>query len=102
MKKPKIPSARFKSSENIVDELLERTPPPVRRNMIIDMPELAAAIKYFLELKAAGNSSAKHITLRWFYIHKLREQFGGPLWVGTVRRYVREILKLDPATGKPL
>lgn len=102
MKKPKIPSARFKSPKVIVDKLLETTPPLKRRNMIIDMPELGEAIKYFLELKAAGNESAKHITLRWFYIHKLREQFDGPLWLGTVRRYVREVLKLDPATGKPL
>ena len=94
MKKPK--------SQAVVDKLLESTPPTVRRSMIVDMPELAEAIKYFLELKAAGHPSAKHITLRWFYIHKLREKFDGPLWLGTVRKYVREILKLDPATGKPL
>jgi hypothetical protein len=88
--------------ESVVDELLEHTSPPTRRNMVIDMPELAAAIKYFLELKAVGHPSAKHITLRWFYIHKLREQFDGPMWFGTVRRYVREVMKLDPATGKSL
>lgn len=92
----------MKKPKNIVDQLLESTPSPVRRNMITDMPELAEAIKYFLELKASGHASAKHISLRWFYTHKLREQFDGPRWLGTVYKYAREVLKLDPTTGKAL
>jgi hypothetical protein len=91
-----------KKPEDVVNELLKDLPPPRRTNMINDNPELGEAIKYFLEQKAAGNPAMKHITLRWFYMHKLRDRFDGPLWLGTVRKYVREELKLDPATGKPL
>lgn len=88
--------------ENIVDQLLGDLAPPAARSVISDNPELGEAIKYFLDLKAKGHPAAKHITLRWFYINKLRDQFDGPRWLGTVRRYAREVLKLDPATGKPL
>lgn len=94
MKKP--------SPEKLVDELLSEIDPPAPRSVIIDNPELATAIKYFLDQKANGNPAAKHITLTWFYAHKLREKFNGPAGTTTVRRYVRDILKLDWSTGKAL
>lgn len=72
------------------------------KNMVSDNKPLADAILEFLQLKATGHPKAAHLTLRWFYEHKLRAEFGGPRWFGTVRKYVREILKLDPATGNPL
>lgn len=94
MKKP--------TPEIVVDQLLKDVELPKPTSVINGNPELGAAIKYFLELKAAGDAAAKHVTLSWFYEHKLRDEFDGPRYVGTVRAYVRKVLKLNPATGKPL
>lgn len=91
-----------KQPEDVVDQLLADIDPPTLRNVINDNPELGAAIKYFLEQKAAGNEAAQHISAAWFYLNKLRDRFGGPASISTVRRYVHNILKLDWMTGKAL
>lgn len=87
---------------NTVDTLLRGMKQPNRRNMICDMPELAAAIEYFLDLKAADDEQVRGITLSWLYRSGLQVQFDGPIWFGTVRKYVRQYLKRDHITGKPL
>ena len=85
-----------------VRDLLNGMKQPNRRNMICDMPELAAAIDYFLDLKVAEDEQVRGIALSWLYRHGLQAQFDGPIWFGTVRKYVREYLKRDHITGKPL
>ncbi len=86
--------------QHIVDALLKDV--SVRtKHKLNDNPDLAAAIKYFLEQKAAGNPAMKHLTLAWFYREKLRERFSGP-GPDSVRSYVREVLKLDLLTGAAL
>lgn len=89
-------------SENFVDSLLDDIEPPQKRNMIIKNKPLAEAIAYFLGQKAAGDERAKHLSLAWFYVTHLRDRFGGPRTVDTVRTYVRDVLGLDPSTGEPL
>ena len=85
-----------------VNKLLRGVKQPNRRNMICDMPELVEAIEYFLDLKVAGGERVRGITLSWLYKSGLREKFDGPIWFGTVRKYVREYLKRDHRTGKAL
>jgi len=92
----------MKDPKTVVDELLDEATPPGKRNVINDNPSLSAAIKRFLELKAKGDKRAKHLTLNWFYMNQLRERFNGPRTMDTVRIFVRDFLKLDPATGKAL
>ena len=85
-----------------IDDLLAGLQPRRRPNVIDDNQPLAGRIKSFLELKAAGDKRVAGITLKWFYTEKLQEQFGGPVYYGTVRKYVREFLGLDYLTGKAL
>jgi hypothetical protein len=93
MKKPK-------TAAQVVDDLLATVPAPKSNAVIASMPELAAAIKRFLELKAVGDPRA-HVSLAWFYNNKLREQYNGPS-MDAVRRHVRDVLHLDVTTGKKL
>jgi hypothetical protein len=90
-----------KSSETTVEKLLDETPRPGRRGAIAGMPELAAAIKHFMALKAAGDSRAT-MSLTWFYQKKLRDHFGGPRCASVARKFVMDELGLDPNTGKSL
>lgn len=71
------------------------------KHMMNDNPELVAALRYFLELRAAGDPSTR-VHLAWFYREKLRDQFNGPKSFCTVRAYIRDVMKLDPKTGKTL
>lgn len=70
------------------------------KHKLNDNPELVAAIKYFMNQKAAGNPDM-HMTLAWFYREKLRARYRGP-GPDAVRNYVREVLRLDMLTGAPL
>lgn len=88
--------------DRTVLDILDSTELPTKRNVICDNEPLGDAILEFLQLKATGHPKAAHLTLTWFYEKKLRPEFGGPASMHTVRTYVREILKLDPATGNPL
>jgi len=85
-----------------IDGLLDGLEPRRRPNIIDDNAPLAEAIRAFLELKAAGDKRVSGITLKWFYTEKLQAQFRGPVYYGTVRKYVREYLGLDYLTGKAL
>ena len=89
-------------SNKTVNDLLDDVTVPGRRSIVADNEPLADAILQFLQLKATGHPKAVHISLKWFYENKLRPEFGGPQTMDTVRSYVRNILKLDPATGNPL
>ncbi len=91
-----------KRPASIVDNLLSNLPAAKSKNMICANPDLVEAITHFLHLKARGDEIAKHVTLSWFYDKHLREQFDGPVWFGTVRKFVKEVLKLDHTTGKRL
>lgn len=84
----------------IVDALLKGASVPTK-HMMHDHVELVGAIHYFLELKRTGDPAAS-VSLPWFYRMKLRERFDGPRWYGTVRAYVRDVMKLDPNTGEAL
>ena len=85
---------------DIVDTLLNDLDMPSKRNVISDNADLAAAVRHFLDLKKANDPRVAGITLAWFYKNKLRDRFGGPRTMDTVRTYVREILKRDPSTGE--
>jgi len=91
-----------KPAPSSIDGLLADLQPRRRPNVIDDNRPLAEAIRTFLELKAAGDVRVAGITLKWFYTEKLQAQFGGPVYYGTVRKYVREFLGLDYMTGKSL
>lgn len=84
----------------VVDALLKRADVPTK-HMLNDNPELVAAVKYFLEKKAAGNPSAS-MSLPWLYRNGLRERYDGPRWYGTVRAFVHDVMKLDSSTGEAL
>jgi len=86
---------------DIVDDLLDEVDTATKRNMISDNPDLAAAIARFLDLKASSDERVQGITLSWFYVNKLRDRFGGPRTMDTVRSYVRDVLKRDHITGAP-
>lgn len=86
--------------QHVVDALLKGAKVPTK-HMLNGNIELIAAIRYFLELKYAGDSSAS-MSLPWLYRNGLRERFDGPRWYGTVRAYVRDVMKLDPNTGEAL
>lgn len=90
-----------KTPEQQVDDMLAEV--PSHRPGIIERNEpLVRALRRFLELKAANDSRVQHITLAWFYVNKLREEFKGPKTIDCVRAFVRDVLKLDPKTGKAL
>jgi hypothetical protein len=84
-----------------VRELLSADSGPATKHVLHNNPALVAAIRYFLELKAAGDPSAS-MGLPWLYRNGLRDKFDGPRWYGTVRAYVRDVMKLDPSTGEAL
>ncbi len=86
--------------QHVVNALLKGVDVPTK-HMLHDTPKLVSAIKYFLELKATRHPLAS-VSLPWFYREKLRERFDGPRWYGTVRSYVRDVMKLDPTTGEAL
>lgn len=90
----KTPAAR-------VDDLLGELA-PVRKHVLDDNPELVSAVTHFLDLKAADDARVKGITLRWFYLNKLRDAFDGPKTDACIRRYIADVLKRDFQTGKPL
>lgn len=83
-----------------VDDLLDGLAAPARKHVIARMPELAEAIAYFLRLKRDEDPRAA-VSLRYFYLEKLRPQFGGPGF-DAVRHYVAEVLLLNITTGTPL
>lgn len=85
-----------------LDQILAKTAARTTQSVISNNKPLAAAIKEFLERKAAGDEKCAHLTLNWFYTTGLRDHFDGPRCMNTVRKFVREILKLDPSTGNPL
>lgn len=85
---------------DVVDQLLASVPPPKSNAVLSSKPELMAAIRRFLELKAAGDPRA-HMSLAWFYTHKLRAMYNGPS-IDAVRRFVSQVLRLNIATGKKL
>lgn len=87
--------------QDLVENLLHDIPAK-GQSMIEDNPDLAAAIQHFLNLKRDDDPRVKGVTLTWFYNNKLRDAFDGPRWFGTVRKYVREVLKRDPKTGREL
>lgn len=82
-----------------IEALLDEIPQSKVRNIVEQNEPLADAIEYFLRLKAEGDPRA-HVSLKWFYEQKLRDRFGGPKTVDTVRKFAREILGRDPQTGK--
>ncbi len=86
--------------EQVIAALLKRADVPTK-HMLNGNPELVAAVRFFLELKAKGDPSAS-MSLPWLYRNGLRERFDGPRWYGTVRAYVRDVMKLDPNTGEAL
>ncbi len=92
----------MKKKKSVADLLDDVELPPAYRSVVADNEPLADAILQFLQLKATGHPKALHLTLRWFYVNKLQQEFGGPNYFGTVRDYVRKILKLDIKTGNPL
>jgi hypothetical protein len=86
----------------VVDELLKDITPPARRLSPMDgKPELVAALVRFLDLKSAGDERVAHVSFTWFYTTKLRPKFDGP-GREAAREYVRNVLRRDPANGKPL
>jgi len=91
-----------KPAPSPIDGLLADLQPRRRPNIIDDNKPLAEAIVAFLSLKGNGDKRVAGITLKWFYTEKLQAQFGGPVYYGTVRKYVREFLGLDYLTGKAL
>jgi hypothetical protein len=91
-----------KPAPSPIDDLLRGMTPPRRSNIIGDNLPLAEAIAAFLTLKANDDPRVAGITLKWFYNEKLQELHNGPVYYGTVRKYVREQLGLDYRTGKAL
>ena len=91
-----------KKAPSVIDELLAGTATHAPQSVILDNLPLCAAILEFLLRKADSDPKCAHLTLSWFYMNSLRDHFRGPRCMHTVRKYVREILKLDPSTGKPL
>lgn len=85
-----------------IDSLLADCPTNTRPSMVGDNKPLADAIEAFLDLKVAGDERVLGLALSWFYREKLQAQFDGPVWFGTVRTYVRQVLKRDHNTGKVL
>jgi hypothetical protein len=84
-----------------VEQLLDEVPEARTRNIVEDNQPLADAISYFLRLKAEGDKRA-HVSLKWFYENKLRQKYGGPKSIDTVRKYARDVLGLDPKTGESI
>lgn len=85
-----------------VEQLLDEMPPKASGNIIDNKhPKLAAAIKHFMDLKASGDERAIGLTFYWFYREKLLPRFGGPT-VQTAAGWIRDRLKRDHRTGKPI
>jgi acyl carrier protein phosphodiesterase len=91
-----------KPAPSPIDDLLADLQPQKRPNIVADNEPLARAIRSFLTLKAEGDERVAGITLRWFYNQKLQALHDGPVYFGTIRKYVREHLRLDYLTGKAL
>jgi hypothetical protein len=89
-----------KTPAQLVDHLLDSVPPPNSKAVLANKPELVAAIRRFLELKAARDPRA-HVSFRWFYLNKLRSAYDGPS-LDAVRRYISDVLRLNISTGKKL
>lgn len=83
-----------------IDDLLADCPKITRPSMVGDNKPLADAIEAFLDLKVAGDERVMGLALSWFYSEKLQAQFDGPVWFGTVLKYVRQVLKRNPNTGR--
>lgn len=88
------------SVKQTIKDLLKNVASPTKR-LLDDNPDLVSALRYFLELKALGDPTAK-LTLSWFYREKLRAQFDGPVCYRTVRDYVVDVMRLDPLSGEAL
>lgn len=84
---------------NEIDKILEDIPEYSRRNAVAANPKLAQAITYFMNLKAGRDPRVEHISLKWFYDHKLRDKYAGPSY-DVVRRFVTDFLKLN-TEGNP-
>ncbi len=91
------------SPRQLVDELLAGMPSPederLPRNLLVANKALAEAVVYTLDKIQEGTL---RITLKRFYESKMRAQFRGPRSFDTVKVYVKEFLKRDFLTGKPL
>lgn len=61
--------------------------------------ELAAVIVEFLDKLASGET---RVTLHHLHRHYLVPRFGKPKHAASVRNHVRECLKRDHCTGRPL
>ena len=88
----------MRTPEEQVDDLLAEIPARTPHSVMTDNEPLARAVERFMSLKEEGSA---HVSLTWFYMNKLRPAFGGP-GVDSVRNYVREVLKRDVRTGKPI
>lgn len=85
-----------------LDDMLNDLPPKESRAKLSALPELAEAIRYFLERKADGDKRVAHVSLAWFYRRKLKPEYDGAPTIEAVRTYVRDQMGLDPVTGKRL
>lgn len=94
----------MKQAQPTLEQLLADVPrgQPTRKNVVAENVPLANAIQEFLTLKAAEDDRVSGVTLAWFFEHKLRPAFGGPVWFGTVRSYVRNFLGVCHRTGRKL
>lgn len=91
---------RKKSPKDAVDSLL--TDARRGRATFADKyPELAAAIVRFLDLKKEGDPRVVGVSWSWFYLHKLREHFGGPGRLAA-SEWVRDTLRRSVVTGDAL
>lgn len=85
-----------------IDDLLRNTTAPKKQSIVASNKPLATAIADFLELKAADDERVRGISLCWFYQHKLQPFYAGPACFITIRKFVKQHLGLDYATGVKL
>lgn len=86
-----------------IDDLLKAAAERKRPNVVRDNEALHEAIVRFLDLKKRNHKSVQGITLSWLYGNGgMRETYDGPAWFGTIRKYVKEVLRRDHNTGQPL
>ena len=90
----------MKKPAKIVDDLLADIPAKKSSALLAQKPELCEVIQAFLDLKNASDPRA-HVSFAWFYQNKLKDKYDGPSY-DSVRRYVRDVMKLNVATGESL
>lgn len=86
------------TTEDEVDALLEDCNPR-KPGMIEKNKPLAKAITHFMKLKFNEDERVEHVSLAWFYENKLRPKYNGPKKIETVKKFISEVLMLDPETG---